>query len=152
MWATFVVKSIKGLINPKQAKFAMRQEACRKDVERAFGVPQARFKVIKDPTLAHTREDLARIMNCCICLHNMIVEDERHTYKNYDSEMESLRMEFEQDTRESVGDFDDGICIRRESSTINSLGDYMIMNRHMHSVNTHDQLTSDLMQHIWRLH
>ena len=81
----------------------------------------------------------------------MIVEDERHTYRNYDSEIESMRMEFEQDTRESIGDFDNGIRIRRASSTINSIDNYMNMNRQMHNPNTHDQLTADLIQHIWRL-
>ncbi|XP_073525430.1 uncharacterized protein [Phyllobates terribilis] len=149
-WATFV-SAIANPITHMESKFSQLQESCRKDVERAFGVLQARFAIIRNPALAHNRSTLRKIMDCCITLHNMIVEDERHTYRNYDSEMESVRMEFEQDTRESVGDLNDGIRIRRASSIINSLDDYMNMHRQMHSVNTHERLTSDLMQHIWRL-
>lgn len=77
-WTTFV-KSI----NPKESKRANRQEACMKDIELAFRVLQARFTFVEYPTVAQNIEDLARIMNCCICLHNMIIEDERHTYLNY---------------------------------------------------------------------
>ena len=149
-WATFV-SAIANPITHMEAKFTQLQESCRKDVERAFGVLQARFAIIRNPALAHKRSTLGQIMDCCITLHNMIVEDERHTYRNYDSEIESMRMEFEQDTRESIGEFDDGIHIIRASSTINSINDYMKMNRQLHSANTHDQLTADLIQHIWRL-
>ncbi|XP_074309830.1 uncharacterized protein LOC141644252 [Silene latifolia] len=49
-WATFV-KSINAPQIQKHRLFAARQESCRKDVERAFGVLQARFVFIKRPCL-----------------------------------------------------------------------------------------------------
>ncbi|XP_048614443.1 uncharacterized protein LOC125587639 [Brassica napus] len=49
-WATFI-QSISLPQGPKAQLFAQRQEAVRKDVERAFGVLQARFAIVKNPTL-----------------------------------------------------------------------------------------------------
>ncbi|XP_020271618.1 uncharacterized protein LOC109846782 [Asparagus officinalis] len=53
------------------------QEACRKDVERAFGVLQSRFAIIKGPARFWDKRTLHDIMTTCIIMHNMIVEDER---------------------------------------------------------------------------
>ena len=47
-WTTFV-STISDPIGQKKAHFAQRQEAARKDVERAFGVLQARFAVVHGP-------------------------------------------------------------------------------------------------------
>uniref|UniRef100_A0A0D3BK64 Nuclease HARBI1 n=1 Tax=Brassica oleracea var. oleracea TaxID=109376 RepID=A0A0D3BK64_BRAOL len=48
-WATFI-RSIRLPQGPKHSLFATAQESVRKDVERAFGVLQARFTVIKNPS------------------------------------------------------------------------------------------------------
>ena len=56
----------------------------RKDVERAFGVMQARFAVIKNPSNLWDKSKIANIIRSCIILHNMIVEDERDSYTQYD--------------------------------------------------------------------
>ncbi|XP_028083160.1 uncharacterized protein LOC114284465 [Camellia sinensis] len=47
-WATFV-KTIPCPQGNKKKHFAMAQEACRKDVERAFRVLQARFAIVRGP-------------------------------------------------------------------------------------------------------
>ena len=52
------------------------QEGYRKDMERAFGVLQARFAIIKRPRFWDKRV-LHDIMTACVILHNMTVEDER---------------------------------------------------------------------------
>nr|XP_016494954.1 PREDICTED: uncharacterized protein LOC107814133 [Nicotiana tabacum] len=55
----------------------MKQESCRKDIERAFGVLQSRFAIVAGPPRFWRREVLHDIMTTCIILHNMIIEDER---------------------------------------------------------------------------
>ena len=45
-WVTFV-KTIKCPNEPKATNFAAAQESARKDVERAFGVLQARFAIVR---------------------------------------------------------------------------------------------------------
>ena len=82
-WGTFI-QSISLLQAPKAVLFAHRQEAVRKDVERAFGVLQARFAIIKNPALFWDKAKIGKIMRACIILHNMIVEDERDGYTHFD--------------------------------------------------------------------
>ncbi|QHO54546.1 uncharacterized protein DS421_2g57730 [Arachis hypogaea] len=78
-WVTFV-KSISKPQGEKRKLFAQYQEGQRKDVERAFGVLQARFAIIRGPAHFWEKKKLANIIRACIILHNMIVEDERDTY------------------------------------------------------------------------
>ena len=58
------------------------QEACRKDVERAFGVLQSQFAIIKGPARFWAKRTLHDIMSACVIMHNMIVEDEYSNYEN----------------------------------------------------------------------
>ena len=48
-WST-IVQTIQHPQGRKKKYFAIKQEACRKDVERAFGVLQSRFAIIAGPT------------------------------------------------------------------------------------------------------
>ncbi|XP_026459152.1 protein ALP1-like [Papaver somniferum] len=71
---------IQTISSPNTAKkkfFAKRQEAVRKDVERAFGVLQARWHIVKGPERMRNVKDIGKIMKTCIILHNMIIEHER---------------------------------------------------------------------------
>ncbi|KAL5543754.1 hypothetical protein UlMin_007538 [Ulmus minor] len=47
-WST-LVQSIHDPRGPKKKLFAMKQEGCRKDVDRAFGVLQSRFAIVARP-------------------------------------------------------------------------------------------------------
>ena len=72
-WATFM-KTISTPQGQKYKLFAATQEACRKDVEHAFGVLQARFAIVHGPARFFHLETLQKIMKACIILHNMIVD------------------------------------------------------------------------------
>ncbi|XP_019190221.1 PREDICTED: putative nuclease HARBI1 [Ipomoea nil] len=74
-WST-LVQTIHQPLGPKKKLFAMMQEACRKDVERAFGVLQSRFAIVKGPVRFWDKHVLHDIMTSCIIMHNMIMEDE----------------------------------------------------------------------------
>lgn len=60
-WAT-IVQTIRAPSDRKKAHFARMQEAYRKDVERAFGVLQARFTIVKGPAHFWNQVDLYYIM------------------------------------------------------------------------------------------
>ncbi|KAL5784173.1 hypothetical protein ACOSQ2_006565 [Xanthoceras sorbifolium] len=83
-WST-LVQTIHDPRGPKKRLFAMKQEACRKDVERAFGVLQSRFAIVKRPARFWNKHVLHDIMSSCIIMHNMIVEDERDVDADIDN-------------------------------------------------------------------
>lgn len=80
-WAAFV-KSIPMAQTDKHKLFAAHQEGARKDVERAFGVLQARWSLLRQPARLYDRGDIHNIMTTCIILHNMIIEDEKDEAAN----------------------------------------------------------------------
>ena len=75
-WSTFV-KTIPCPQGNKKKHFAAAQESARKDVERAFGVLQAHFAIVRGPAPFWDQKVLKNIMTACIIVHNMIVEDEK---------------------------------------------------------------------------
>ena len=77
-WPIFM-KTIPDPQGAARKKISQQQEKCRKDVERAFGVLQKRFSIVRNPARSWKPERLKLIMTACICLHNMIVEDRRLT-------------------------------------------------------------------------
>ena len=61
-WATFV-KTISSPALPKEQHFAKEQQACRKDVERAFGVLQQRFAVVRFPAMTWSKDHMWEVVN-----------------------------------------------------------------------------------------
>ncbi|KAM2111173.1 hypothetical protein ACFX1R_013826 [Malus domestica] len=82
-WVT-LVQAIPNCKNNAEKCFTLHQEAYQKDIERAFDILQAWWKIIKELTRRWSRENLDSIIMSCIILHNMIVEDERD--ENIDGE------------------------------------------------------------------
>ena len=80
-FVTFV-KTISMPQGEKRKLFAQRQESARKDVERAFGVLQSRFAIIRGPSRFWDAGKMKNIIYACIILHTMIIEDEHDTYQN----------------------------------------------------------------------
>ena len=74
-WPVFL-KTISCPTGARREFFAAKQEAARKDVERGFGVLQARWGIVKGPTRSWYRHHIANVMYACIILHNMIIHDE----------------------------------------------------------------------------
>uniref|UniRef100_A0A0D3APK6 Myb-like domain-containing protein n=1 Tax=Brassica oleracea var. oleracea TaxID=109376 RepID=A0A0D3APK6_BRAOL len=134
-WSTFI-QSITLPQCPKQALFAKWQEAARKDVERAFGVLQARFAIVKNPVRTLDIEKIGKIMRACIILHNMIVEDERDGYTN----------------RVNISDFQEGES-SRTSEVLNEIptlfNDTFPDRNDLRDRQTHDRLKNDLIENIW---
>jgi hypothetical protein len=74
-WSTFVT-TIREPAEEKNRRVAKRQKACRKDVERAFGVLQSRWAIIRHPAGTWSTEVMWKVMIACVIMHNMIIEDE----------------------------------------------------------------------------
>ncbi|XP_045827610.1 uncharacterized protein LOC123919682 [Trifolium pratense] len=131
-WATFV-KSIPMPQGDKRKLFAQHQEGERKDIERAFGVLQSRFAIIRNPARSWHLDALKRIIDTCIILHNMIVEDERATYGgNFDY---------------SYDHFGNATAVP-DASNIDF--QYFLCRRfHVRDKQIHRHLQQDLVEHIW---
>ncbi|XP_024008056.1 putative nuclease HARBI1 [Eutrema salsugineum] len=137
-WATFI-QSIHLPQNEKDSFFAKCQESVRKDVERAFGVLQARFAIVKNPVLIWDKKKIGKIMRACIILHNMIVEDERDDKTQYNLS------EFEQGEGSRTSQVDMDYSTDRLTNLHNMMG---IRNK-VRDNRTHHQLKSDLVEHLW---
>ncbi|GKC69605.1 putative harbinger transposase-derived protein [Tanacetum coccineum] len=117
--------------------FAQHQEAVRKDVERAFGVLQARFAFLRRPCLIWDYEQMGQIMNACIIMHNMIVEDERETYQNFDPS------EFFNDMHTPGNE-----VVEYSTERIADLRSYMRNREQLRNREAHSSLKNDLIEHI----
>ena len=74
-WTAFV-KTISEPQGNKQSHLVTMQDAVRKDVERAFGVLQTRWGIVRRAAMLWELETLCQLMTYCVTLQNMIVEDE----------------------------------------------------------------------------
>ncbi|XP_009151521.2 uncharacterized protein LOC103874846 [Brassica rapa] len=131
-WATFI-QSIRLPQTQKHSVFAQTQEGVRKDVERAFGVLQARFAIVKNPSNIWDKRKIGNIMRACVILHNMIVEDERSSRTQYNI------AEFRE--REEADTF-----------TVNNpspLGTPLERRTNLQNLETHQRLKNDLIENIW---
>nr|VDD50388.1 unnamed protein product [Brassica oleracea] len=135
-WANFI-KSIPIPQGPKALLFAQRQEAVRQDVERAFGVLQARFAIVKNLAFFWDKVKTENIMRACIIFHNMIVEDERDGYTQFNVS-EFLQGE---DTGSSHVD------IAYSTDMPSNIANMMAVRTRIRDKQMHQQLKADLVEH-----
>jgi hypothetical protein len=103
-----------------------------KDVERWFGILQARFAIIRNLSRHWNLDFISSIMFTCCILHNMIVEDEQDI-----EGLQDIITELQQDVPP----------LRRGLSFQELLaGTIELENR-----DTHFNLRGDLMEHLWKL-
>ena len=131
-WATFV-KPIPVPMGRKSQHFVLQQAAECKDVERAFGVLQARFPIVRGTTRIWDQETLHDIMTACIIMHNMIIEDERS------DEQEDFVYDGAGDPVVPSHDFTPPFeaFVQRYAAITSKDG--------------HSQLRDDLVEHLWRV-
>ncbi|KAM5583103.1 hypothetical protein ABKV19_003162 [Rosa sericea] len=142
-WATFV-KTIPCPQGEKAKNFAKAQEGCRKDVERAFGVLQARFAIVRGPARCWDRETLQKIMKACVIMHNMIIEDERVERATQD-DLETLARQY----AEPDMDIDDVLVSRNHTIEFE---DFISNHLRIRDKGTHTMLQADLVEHLWQRH
>ncbi|XP_062103035.1 uncharacterized protein LOC133814033 [Humulus lupulus] len=130
-WST-IVQTIREPRDPKKQFFARKQEACRKDVERAFGVLQSRFAIVAGPSRLWNKRILHDIMTSCIIMHNMIIEDER----DFNAPIEE-RFEVPDPEVEMVGN-DDA-----------RFQEFLARHRKIKDKDAHIALRNALIEHLW---
>ena len=129
-WATFV-STISNLVDQRKAHFAQRQETTRKGVERAFGVLQVHFAVVRGPAKQWDSETLWEVMTCCVIMHNMIVEGEG------DNNVAALKFE-------TMGD-----STQLSNQNPTTFEEFIEMHQQIRYQPTHEQLKEDLIEHQW---
>lgn len=131
-WAT-LVKSFKCPIEEKNIKYKRFQEAARKDVERAFGVLQGRWAILKNPARPYSVNKIRRIMYTCVILHNMITEDNGRNLcpleEDYLANPENIPQR----------SWSERVATRER------------MSRELRDRNVHHLLRDNLIEHIWNL-
>jgi hypothetical protein len=134
-WATFV-KAFQNPQGNKKLHFTKAQEAARKDVERAFGVLQARFAIVRGPARFWSKEQLWYIMQACVVLHNMIIEDERDEEDDFNYHQDIPVLE--------PKDYEhrDPILIE----------EFLKIHDEIEDKSLHERLRDDLVEHLWALH
>jgi hypothetical protein len=106
-------------------------------VERAFGVLQSRFAIVRGPARFFQIETLKDIMTACIILYNIIIEDERHIDEVERGDYE----QFNATTLDPVS----------HAPTLEFM-DFIRRHHQIRDRETHSQLQSDLVEHLWQLH
>ncbi|KAK9068016.1 hypothetical protein SSX86_012127 [Deinandra increscens subsp. villosa] len=134
-WRTFV-KTIPSPRGNKNKHFAKAQEFARKDVERAFGVLQQRFAIIRGPSRMFKVEVLTNIMKACIILHNMIIEDERDNIDDDDFEYDQVDDVLPELSRDHTTEF----------------MEFIQRHHQIRDGSAHHQLQEDLIEHQWLLY
>ncbi|XP_071740538.1 uncharacterized protein [Rutidosis leptorrhynchoides] len=131
-WATLV----KGYVAPThdpRIKFTRFQACARMDVERTFGVLQGRFHILRLAARTMSVNKIRRVMDCCIILRNMILEDQGFALSDWEKDFITEPMENRPERIPNRGRDQDVIIRENRDRTV------------------HDQLTDDLVEHIWNL-
>ena len=110
----------------------MKQEGCRKDVERAFGVLQSWFAIVAGPARFWKTNVLHDIMTTCIIMHNMIIKDERDVDAAIQDHTEAptpkVEMVLDENTR---------------------FREFLARHRQIRDKNAHVALRNALIDHLW---
>nr|XP_043630217.1 protein ALP1-like [Erigeron canadensis] len=129
-WAT-LVKSFKCPMDPKTSKFKRFQESARKDMERAFGVLQGRWRILQQGARPLSINKIKRIMYTCVLLHNMVVKYNGRAISPLDLEL----IPDNPPTRSWDERVDIQLCMTWE----------------LRDRATHNRLRGALVEHIWNL-
>jgi len=74
------VKTHPSPITQMERQFTKRHEHVRKDIERCFGVLVKKFGILKQPFRNWYLDDITQIVECCVIIHNMTIDERRQNY------------------------------------------------------------------------
>ena len=135
-WSTFVKTSAPQ--GRKRSLFATTQESTRKDVERAFGVLQARFAIVRGLAHLWRTKALDYIMKACIILHNMIIEDEHDANGAEDFDYEQVPKNIPT------------IVSHKPTEEFSQFMAFIVAHEKIRNRETHSKLQSNHVEHLWQ--
>jgi hypothetical protein len=111
----------------------------RKDVQRAFGVLQAQFAIVRELARMWDKATLRQIMTACVIMHNMILEDEQSQDEYEDIHYEGVGQLVRPTPPE----------VRNRTQEFREFlqAHHNITNKQMHT-----QLQQDHIEHLWQHH
>jgi hypothetical protein len=149
-WSIFC-KTNQRPTEPKEKFFAAKQEAVRKDIERCFGVIVQRFGILKKPLLLWYLKDIRELLNCCVILHNMIVEVRRPNNTFTTRQLNINDGVVDEEPAVNLFGYGDG-----ENEDDDNLAGALAMrvagmSENMKDAHLHSKLQTDIMEHNWIL-
>lgn len=130
-----LIKTLRHAQDAMGKHFSKLQEAARKDVERAFGVLQSRWNILKMPCRLWDLTEVKQLMVACIILHNMIVED-RGT-------VDPFLQDFLSDSNTTIQEN------HRDPEIHHTLQSIQRNHHHLRQEVIHHRLTNDLKVYNW---
>lgn len=147
------VKSLTMPLTEQQQRYSAQHEHVRKDVERAFGVLISRFGILERPLRKWCVHDICPILDCCVVLHNMTVEERKGEYifndlRGWDNGNDGNdEMSVESNTiflpPEHAEVLEHGELLRRSVAHVAQT---------VEDIQKHDDLRTDLLSHIWNIY
>jgi hypothetical protein len=104
-------------------------------IEKAFGVLQARWHILKVGCCLWEKDNIMEVMKCCIILHKMIVEEQLP---------EDIFLHDQPSTSEVIPNHCD-------PNLAHTLASFIQNNATIHNCFTHAQLQEDIKIHNWLL-
>lgn len=144
-WAIFA-KSLSHPVGEKQSFYCKRQESVRKDIERAFGVLQSRFRILTKPCEYWHKFKMKKVIKACIILHNMIIED-----KKIHNEKDTLFEDMDEEDRQEAMRIMSDTSARMRNTPMPMLDPDHIADSLGMLSNTGEHITlrDELMDHVW---
>jgi hypothetical protein len=131
-----LIQSISEPQGQQNKHFAKMQEAYRKDIERAFGVLQAQYAIIRYPGRLWGHSELCLIMKTVIILHNMTIEDEAGS--NFANDFD-----YHQNAQTQAG-------ISTTQSSDTNFQNFLLRYPAIRDIEGHERLKNDLIEHLWK--
>lgn len=151
----FYVKPIHKAPTKQKEFFSARQEATRKDVERLFGVLQARFGILRLELEEWYFDDIIAISNTCVILHNLIVRMQQNgEFYEEVGDTNVVKELCTEETRQaflSSQEYEDNLFVSNQTiqGNIEDVLDDLVMTEiRLTDVNEHERLMNDLCAHM----
>ena len=142
-WSCFV-KPLGNPLTEADRNYTKRQEARRKDIERAFGCLQIKWNILNKPSLTPKLTLMAKILRVCCILHNMIVEEKRNECSD-SSVADSVYEDAMSSDQENLGEIEIELV---KPCTMQSVATYF---SYLKSSDAHKELRHHISNHLWCL-